>query len=352
MKSYFLDKMKNILFLEIKEGSDLSGYNFKSNIYLPIKAQEVVNKAKEGDNLESIPIHMFIEGMIYVMGLDEDFKFNEEYKRVISHIPNSTKLIKGIIFKSIKDEKYEEAYVMLKGLMEIEFTQEVLDKALLLLDEIRKKNSIFIEEERRVIKLAKDLNNYPTPYYYEAILQNEGKQFNEALFSINQYIALGGDLTKEVSEFKSALGTIEQYDKGKEIVYDDPKKSLEILIPLIDIIGDSAELYYYIALAYRILENYEKGIYYLNEALAIDSNYVEVFNEMGINYACLEDYEKAIQYFRKVFEVTKSIEVCTNLIMCYMNIGDMTNAKNHLDIAEKLDPNDEIVIEIKSILKV
>ena len=72
----------------------------------------------------------------------------------------------------------------------------------------------------------------------------------------------------------------------------------------------------------------KKAIYYLNDSLAISSDYVEVINELGINYACLGEYETAIKYFRTAFEVTKSIEICTNLIMCYLNIGDNKQAKD------------------------
>ncbi len=352
MESYFLEKLNKMLFLEIKEGSILNGYRFKESVYMPVKSDDIVNKAKEGDNLKNIPIHMFVEGMAYVLGADKKFKSNDTYKEVIGHIPNSCKFIKSKIFESIKSEKYEEAYVLLRGLMELEFTVEVLDKALLLIDGIRKNNKILEEEERRVIELSKKLNEYATPYYYEAILKNENKQFSEALFAINQYISLGGEVTKEISEFKSALTTIEEYDRGKELIYDEPKEALEILLPLIEVLGDSAELYYYIAIAYRVLENYEKGIYYLNEALTIDSSYADVFNEMGINYACLNDFQNAIKYFRKVFEVTKSVEVCTNLVMCYLNSGDMKGAQAHLEIAEKLNPKDDIVLELKKMLKV
>ena len=76
---------------------------------------------------------------------------------------------------------------------------------------------------------------------------------------------------------------------------------------------------------------------------------IEVINEFGINYACLENYEMAIQYFRKAFEVTKSIEICTNLVMCYINVKNIEQAKIHLDIAKKIDAKDEIVIQLEKL---
>ncbi|MEG3041161.1 MAG: tetratricopeptide repeat protein, partial [Clostridium sp.] len=259
--------------------------------------------------------------------------------------------IKGKIFESIQNEQYEDGYIMLKGLLKIENTKEILEKALILINGIRKTNPIFKQEALVLIEDAKKIQDYAEPYYYEGLINYEDNNFEKAYFNINQYIALGGTITEEIEELKASLNLINTFDKGKELVYEDSKNALEILLPLMDVLGDNAELFYYIAIAYRVLQNHEKAIYYLNEALSIDSDYVQVFNELGINYASLNEFETAIKYFRKVFELTSSVEVCTNLIMCYINNKDLEQARLHLEIATKLDPNDEIVKDIAKLLK-
>lgn len=350
-ENYFLEKLEKMLFLEIKKGSKINDYIFNDNIYMPVSSEKIVDKAKSGDNLKDIPVNLFVEGMFYVLGADEKFTHNNTYIEVIKSIPNSCNYIKGKIFENIKDEKYEEGYIMLKGLLKVEMSKDNIEKALILSDGLRKTHTAFKEEELKLIELGKEYDEYPMPYYYDAIIKYEDGDIEKAYFNINQYIALGGKVTKEVTELKENLSIINEFDKGKELVYEEPKKALEVLLPLVDVLGNKAEIFYYIAIAYRILQNYEKAVYYLNEALAIDSNYVQVFNELGINYACLSEFEEAIKYFRRVFELTSSIEVCTNLIMCYMNNNDLNQAKIHLEIAKKLDPNDEIVKELEGILK-
>jgi tetratricopeptide (TPR) repeat protein len=350
MESYLLEKLSKVLFLEIKEGSKINDFKFEENTFLPVRGDEIIDKTKAGDDLKNIPVNMFIEGMIYVLGADKNFRFNDTYKNLIKHIQNSDKFIKGVIFKHIKEEKYEDGYIMLRGLLEIQPTEDIFDKALLLVDGLRSRDSKFKEEELALIEKAKEIGSYTKPYYYEALIKRDEKDFQGALFSINQYLSQGGELNEEVSEIKASLITVTEYDKAKEIVYDAPKEALQIFIPLLDTLGDSAEIYYFIAVAYRILENHEKAIYYLNEALVVSSDYIEVVNELGINYACLGNYDFAIKYFRKAFEVTKSIEICTNLIMCYINTNDLKQAKLHLEIAKKIDPKDEIVLELEEIL--
>ena len=290
--------------------------------------------------------------MFYALGADKKFKFNETYIEVIKSIPGSTNYIKGKIFENIKNEKYEDGYIMIKGLLQIETSRDILEKALILVDGIRKANPIFKEEALKLIEVAKEIKDYPQPYYYEAIISYEDNNCEKAYFSINQYISLGGKVTEEIEELKENLSMINTFDEGKTLVYEDSKKALEILLPLMDVLGDRADLFYYIAISYRNLQNYEKAIYYLNDALAIDKDYVQVFNELGINYACLNEFDMAIKYFRKVFEITTSIEVCTNLVMCYMNNKDLNQAKIHLEIAKKLDPKDEIVNELRKYIEI
>lgn len=36
--------------------------------------------------------------------------------------------------------------------------------------------------------------------------------------------------------------------------------------------------------------------------------------------------------------------------MCYLNLNDIENAKLHLDIAKKLDPEDEIVKQLEAMI--
>jgi Flp pilus assembly protein TadD, contains TPR repeats len=352
IKSRFAEELNKLLFLEVKKENIKKLFNTETSedIYIPVKSLNIIDNIKEQKNMDQIPMSFFIEGMFYVMGADKDFKFNDEYKNMLSNIEDSVIFVKSKIAKNVKEGKLQEAFILLKGLIQVDDGIEVYDKAITIAEELRSKDKSFKDEELEIIESAKLKDNYALPYFYEAIIRREEGDHEKALFCINNYISRGGEQTLEITEFKESLKSIIEYEKAKELLYDEPNEALKILISLLDQFADDAAMYYYIAVAYRILENHEKAIYYLNEALSIDSDIIEVVNELGINYASLNDYEKAIAYFRKAFEVTKSIEICTNIIMCYLNSGDIENAKNHLDIAKKLDPNDEIVLQLDGII--
>ncbi|MBU5485484.1 tetratricopeptide repeat protein [Clostridium sp. MSJ-11] len=354
IKSRFSDKLSKILFLEVDKNKlgKIFKKNIEEEIYMPIKSEDIINKVKSGEDMDNISVIYFVEAMFFVLGADEHFKYNKYYLDFIKSTPESIKFIKGKIFKAIDEKLYEDAYIMLKGLINVEESKENYEKLLMLCDKLRTLDSIYKSEEISVINKIKNVySDYSLPYLYESLIKREENNFEAALFSINNYIALGGEETLEITDLKISLKSISDYEKGKELIYDDPKTALSYLLPLIDIIKEDGVLYYYIAIAYRILENYEKAIYYLNEALNIESNMPQVINELAINYASLGNYEKAIELLRKAFEATKSIEICTNIIMCYLNCGNIEGAKQHFKIAQKMDPKDEVVLELEEILK-
>lgn len=352
--TFYKDKLASVLFLEVSRDAVKRIFNIdeEMDICLPARSSNIVDKVKEGNNLEAVPTDLLVEGMFFVLGGDSDFKYNKEYISILSRVPGSNAFIKGIIFGYVKKEQLEDAFILLKGLLRLEQSTENYDKIITLLENLRIKNKAFRDEEINILKSAKKIEGYARPFIYEAVIYKEKGDMEKALSCLDKYISKGGEETPEITDLKCSLKSILDYEKGKELVYSDPEKALRYLIPLMDQFGDDAALFFYVAVCYRMITNYEKAIYYLNESLSIDNNLVEVVNELGINYASLGRYEEAINYFRKAFEVTRNIEICTNLIMCYLNVGNMDQAQKHLDIAKRLDPNDEIVKKLENIIKI
>ncbi|GAA0177444.1 tetratricopeptide repeat protein [Clostridium sediminicola] len=353
IKAKLKEKLSSMLFITLDNQRIKVLFNTEvdENIYMPIGTESLVEDIKNGKGNENISLGIFIEGMFSVLGIDDEFKHNNDYIKLIKSRPESIKYIKGKIAQNVKENNLEEAYILLNGLIKIEGNLENYNKLLTILDSLRVEDKAYNDEMKRVINISKNFKDYPEPYLLEAQIYREEKKYEASLFSISQYLSLGGEETKEITDIKASLKRIVEYEEGKQLIYDTPKQGLAKLLGLLDEMGDNPSIYYYIAVAYRNLENYEKAIYYLNESLNIDNSFPEVFNELGINYAALKDYNNAISYLRKAFEVTGSIEICTNLIMCYLNNGDLKNAKTHKEIAKKLDPNDEVLLEIESYLE-
>jgi len=162
MKSYLAEKLSKMLFLEIKKEKifEIFKVDVDKNIYVPLKSKSLVDEIKQGEDLHNIPIIFFVEGMFFVLGADEEFKFNNEYKNMINNIPKSEDYIKGRIFEEVKRENYEDAYILLRGLLTLEESKDIYDKLILILENLRQKDKMYKEEKFNIIEKAKKIEDY------------------------------------------------------------------------------------------------------------------------------------------------------------------------------------------------
>jgi tetratricopeptide (TPR) repeat protein len=351
-RSVLSSKLSNFIFLDINKDALQKIFNIslEDSVYLPIRANTIIDEVKLNNNLEEIPVKCFVEGMYFVIGCDEGFKYVNSYKAIINANDWCSLTVKALIAEYVKNEDYLESYVLLRGLFVTDSDVDIYNKMLWCLNNGLKSNKSYINEYKDLIDLGKDMQ-FPMAFFYESLLYNEEGKYVDALNSLNLYYSYGGSVKAEVAEYNEKLKLLADLENGKENVNSNPEYALKLLLPLLEEMETDAFLYYYIAVAYRNLGVYQKAIYYLNEANSIDKDILDVYNELGLNYACLGDFKTAITYFRKVFEVTRSVEVCTNLIMSYINIGDTKQAKAHLEIAKKIDKDDEILKDIEKLLE-
>ncbi|MPQ44235.1 tetratricopeptide repeat protein [Clostridium tarantellae] len=347
------EKLSKLLFLEINShkflemlGGDADKLSIKE-LYIPLNPKYISKDIEKGYKLETLPMYYLIEGMLLALGGDKNLRFNNDYKKILPLIKDTLPCGKKLVSEKVKNDNLVEALMILIGLCTIYKTEEIYSKLFLISETLREKNNSYNEVQLNLTEQCKeDLPKIALPYLYTALSYNDLGQYDKAYININEYMSRGGEKTEEVRVLYEEIKDSMDYEKGKEELLEEPEVALKRLLPLADKFPDNSIVRYYIATCYRRLDNYEKAIYYLNECMSIDNNMVETVNELGINYACLGDYENAIKYFRKAFEATRDIEVCTNLIMCYVHAENIEEAKKHLKIAKELNNNDEIVKQI------
>ena len=216
---------------------------------------------------------------------------------------------------------------------------------------IREKDSSFAEILLEDIDECKEkFEKSPEPYLYNALILKDKGDYKGAEVEINEYINKGGNKSKEIEQIINDIQNVSGFEKAVEALKEDPRKAIELLLPLSEEFNTNPLIYYYLGVGYRKLENYETAIHYLKESIKIESGSLEAVNELGLNYASIGEFEEALKYFRKAFEASKEVDICTNIVMCYINLGDKEQARLNLEIAKKLAPEDEIVIEIDQML--
>lgn len=352
------EKLGKLLFLEMnkdgfKENIGIPSYvTFKNNdLYLPISSEYISSNINNEIKIKNLPIYYFIEGMFIAIGSDENLRFNDDYELILDYIKDTESCIKSLISKRIDEKRYLDAYLLLKGYYTYSKDLEVMKKILLVGEAIR--------EEEKGFKdiLLEDIDycisnklKIVEAYLYKAIILKDEGDFKGAKVLINEYFNNGGKVTKEVEIINNDINNISDYENAVELLEENPAKSIEILLRLGEEFKENPLIYYYLGIAFRKLENYHKAIYYLKESIKRESGILEVIVELGLNYACIGEFEEAIKYFKKAFEASRDVEICTNIIMCYLNINDLENAKLHLEIAKNLNPEDEIVKQLDAMI--
>ncbi|NLK95863.1 MAG: tetratricopeptide repeat protein [Clostridiales bacterium] len=352
------EKLNKLLFLEIDWEKFKKNVNIDEKIklntkdaYIPISSKYVADNANDIIKITNLPIYYLIEGMLIALGADRDIKYKVDYIIILNNIKGSEECGKSLVAKSVKEDDLLEAYVLLKGLYEATQNEEYYKKILLVGETIREKDSGFSDI------LSKDCNygkkefpNMAEPYLYNALVLKQKDNYQGAKVEINEYIAKGGEVSKEIENIINDINNISKYEKAVEDLDKEPKKSLKTFLSLVDEFDKNPLLYYYLGVCYRKLQDYDKAIYYLSESLRLESGILEVVNELGLNYACLGNYHEALKYFKKAFEASKELEICTNIVMCYINIGDIKQAKLNLEIAKKINPQDDVVCKLDRML--
>ena len=353
------EKLGKLLFLEMningfKESVGIPNYvTLKNNeLYMPIDSKYISSNIKDEIKLKNLPIYCFIEGMFTAIGCDENLRFNDDYELILDYIKDTESCIKSLISKTIEKDELLDGYLLLKGYYRYSKDLDVYKKLLLVGEAIREKESSFSDILMGDIEYAEEkLLKISESYLYKAMILKDKGEYEAARVALNEYFNKGGKETEEIKILNDDINNIADYEKAIALLENQPTKAIEILLRLTEEFDANPLIYYYLGIAFRKLENYDKAIYYLEESVKRESGILEVVAELGVNYACVGEFEKAINVFKKAFEASREVEICTNIIMCYLNLGDLENAKLHLEIAKKLNAEDEIVKQLDDIIK-
>ncbi|MGG7077712.1 tetratricopeptide repeat protein [Clostridium sardiniense] len=357
-KALFKEKLSKLLFLEIdqegfKKSINIPEYiSFKNKeLFIPISSEYITSNIQDKIKIENLPIYYFIEGMLLTLGADKDISYSEDYKLLLMQIPESEECGKSLVAKRVQEDRLEDAYLILKGLLQVDENEEYMKKLLLIGVSIREKDSGFEEVLLEDIDEAKKLfNKMKEPYLYKGIILKDKTDYQGAKVEINEYLRRGGDQTPEIEMLMNDIENVTTYEKAVKLMEEEPEKAIGLFLSLLDKFQENPLIYYYLGVSYRKVGQFEKAVYYLLESLRIESGILEVVNELGLNYACLGNYDEAIKYFKKAFEASREVEICTNIIMCYLNSGNLEDAKLHLRIAKELNKDDEIVQKIEKLI--
>jgi len=356
-------KLKDMVFLELNKDICLSDkLNIDKEIPLPILSKYLVKGIESSEYLKGINFENIIISMIYVIGCDHDFKYNNSYIKILK---NANSKINGYLLnKSIElvnDKKYLDALIFLGTLdkisdnhMEIRYN---IANTMVKLAEVSHNinnndynlynNLSFFE----FLKLSWEYPVFSYPHYHMGFYYIKDKQYEKALDEWEKaYENMEDeDISEELRKLiDSALNNM-SFEQGKLFIIEgEIEEGLKRLIPLTQKHELWGEAKYFMALGYRKLGDYEKAELYLTELINSGESFSEIYNELGLCYFNLKDNEKALEYF-KIAVGLKDDDAgyLCNLGVAYFKSGNDKKAKKCIYKAYNINPEDELTKQCK-----
>lgn len=310
--------------------------------FYPILPKDMVNIAREGSG--NIPLQAIIDGMLYVIACDRNFKYNDSYIESLKKIENIKNYIIMKIEKNRKDCR--KAAIIYATALSIIFPSRVndLNRIYELVEYSKLHPSQFIDDEIRysLEKAVMDYPDYtPTCLYLAEYYINSDR--DKAKMLLNRALTNPESSTR-ASELLERIKRVEDYDKAVDLVRQGRgAEALKTLQGVLEDNKDNPDVRYYTAVALRQSGDYERALKMLEE-LVKNCALPEVLSEAGLDYAYIGDFENALKSFEQALKMKpKDAEILCNIGVCRLNLGQIQEAREAINKAHALNPKDEII---------
>ncbi|WP_417202710.1 tetratricopeptide repeat protein [Acetoanaerobium sticklandii] len=365
IEKYLLEKTNKLIFITLDDIilKKIEGININKNIEVPVFSSvliDMANSKKEG--ISTIDI---LSAMLFIQGIDPYFKYSREYKAIITKLSsNPLALASSLAGDAYEKNNLIESLIFARGylaMFEPEINlyfnyallcKEISEQAL----EDSKKVDFKLESEDCFNSLVQLYPEFSKPYYYLAYFALQHRDLSASKNYFEKAIELGLDdsLENDSKDNLLKIKTTENISLSIELIEREKyNEAIAVLEEIVDEDTSSYEAYFYLGYINRLKGEYESAIDYFEFAYKLDTSQPQLINEMALCFAFLGDFEQALELLEYAFELdSESIEILCNISMVYYNLENIEKAKYYINLAENINPHDDIVQEcIKLIYK-
>lgn len=340
--NYFLRYSDKINFLTIKKIKIKN--NEYENIDFPVNSKTLLENIKENKFNNEISVEYFIEGIILLNAIDQNFKNIDLLNKFLEKFGNDNiiSFVKSnISFENTSIECLIYNLLLLRGLFILNIVNDFIIKLYI-------KHLIlfydYIDENFKNILLNEIKINLSTEF-----LKNENDPFINMLYGdLNEsekfYIKADLFYKKALKfSFDSTLKNI----ISKKIADIKTKVLIENLLQLvdnfrfekafkilskIDYFNLDKEDYYWIAYSYNKLNEIDKSIEYYEKALELKADFLNIFIELGLLYYKKNQIQKSLKIFENGLKIYIDDEkLLFNKIVLELKLKLFEKAKKDID---------------------
>ena len=366
IEKYLLKKAEELAFITIKHDGEfqVEGYTIPSEgLDVPIKNEVLVKGIKDKTAQDNINAMSIADGMIFIIGIDSNFKYNEEYKKFLDafkvKVNLDLKAYMGYMSKKYFDiGELRDSLIYLKALITMYPNDiEGLYHYSIVCQEIAKQEQKSMDDDAMNAYLLEALSkleliiqideSFSLAYYHLGYhYYNQGQYIKaKVIWEEAMNLGLEEELIREIQDNIGKMDFKVQYEKGYSLVFQGRnEEGLEKLLPLEDEHSDWWNLLFMIGLAYKNMNEIEEAKKYFEKILIIKPHQVDALVELGLCEAGSFNMDKAIEYFETAAKIKEDPEILCNLGMAYLNNNELDDAIYYIERAYELDPQDEITV--------
>ncbi|CEH35738.1 tetratricopeptide repeat protein [Romboutsia lituseburensis] len=366
IEKYILKKAEELAFIKIKHDGEfkVDGYDIpKGGLDVPIKNEVLVKGIKEKTAQDNINAMSIADAMVFIIGIDSQFKNNDEYKKFLDafcrKIDLDLKSYMGYMSKKYFDiGEYTDSLIYLKALITM-YPDDIdgLYHYAIVCQEVAKQyqkdmdnnamNKFLLDALEKLEKVIQLEDGFAPAYYHLGYhYYNQGQYLkSKVIWEEALKLGLDADLCAEVQDNIGKMDFKVQYEEGYNLIFQGkPEQGLEKLLPLEEDHPDWWNLLFMIGLAYKEMNEVEEAKKYFEKILIIKPHQVDAIVELGLCEAATFNMEKAIEHFETAAKIKEDPEILCNLGMAYLNNGNLDDAIYYIERAYELNPEDEITV--------
>lgn len=373
MEEFLLEQTKELTFLSLDIRELLKDKNVgldKKAVEIPILLEDLSEKLQKNDEEFMLTTEILVKGIAYLLGVDPNFKYREEYIRILENLSPDIGKALLILGNNTLDQKEKiKGMIFLKGANTLnpDDPKALFNYALALLTMVeelrneedpeslkisRERTGIFQEEARiKLEKLIEIEPDHALAHYHLGFLYKRDSLFQKAeiIWEKASEFGLEEHLEEHVSTLLREIEDLVQYEKGyQKVLQGDGVSGLKELLELEERYPEWWNLHFFIGLAYRQQEEYAKAITYFQRVLELEERIADPYAEIGISFAAMGKYQKAIEYFEKALQKDPDNgELLSNLAMINLEIRDLKKAEKYIEASLRINPSDEITLACK-----
>ncbi|WP_459128915.1 tetratricopeptide repeat protein [Guggenheimella bovis] len=338
--------LEELAFIELNKDTTTLGLTLKKGFYLPLLYSDLEKNVKE--EREVFDTEAIMAGILFLYGLDEDFRDGEIYRAMLLKLEENTSLLPFVV--SMQKKNRTHALIMSLGYIHLSLADPhryvvASELANALLVETEDKNYQVLAkallEKGREVTPTWEIDYHLSYVYYHEERYEEAKALLQGLLERDE---VPDSFIDEIATLQARITDKELFKRSLELLFDgDSRSALEGLNDVNPEYVNPEDLYFFKGLAYRLLGAYDDALHSFEEVMALKRFDSDLYNEMAICHMFKEDYEKAETLLRAALELDeKSKDLYSNLGISLCEQGKIEEGRGYFKKVLEIDPEDEI----------